>query len=259
MDNECAVIREIKSKAPELLFERVVVLFSFFVLLVSMGLIDSLNPFSIAAQIFLLGVINNINRIGFYVLGVLLVYFFGGIFIFSDLPTVISELHKDLSFVPLVDVYILKSTLGLILIIYGVHAFKKNQQTQSLEEKPDLSNWTLAAIGGGGTLADLPTAIPYLGIIDEVTEMGVNIFFGSALLLVYNLIYILPLLIIWALYFIYKDNAKAKLAPLANFIIAANKYFTTFFCVVIGAMLVADFVLYCLGSPINWQVFILKV
>lgn len=47
-----------------------------------MGVVDSLNPFTIALHILLLGILKNVNRIAIYVLGILIVYLVGGIAIF---------------------------------------------------------------------------------------------------------------------------------------------------------------------------------
>jgi len=220
--------------------------------LFGMGLIDSLNPFSIAVHIFLLGVLKNTNRIAFYVLGILVVYFVGGMLIFTGLTSVLDRLAGQFAAIPNLVLYGLESLLGVILVVYGIIEFRKKQRPRELRLEKDVSIWTLILLGGGGTLSDLPTAIPYLGFIAKMTEMKIELWLGCGLLLVYNVIYILPLLIIWALYLRYKDSIRHRMESIIAIIEKVNKYIIVLFCEVVGVLFVVDSIFYYFGSPLQW-------
>jgi cytochrome c biogenesis protein CcdA len=220
--------------------------------LFGMGLIDSLNPFSIAVHIFLLGVLKNTNRIAFYVLGILGVYLVGGILIFTGLNSVLESLVGQFAAIPEVVLYGLEFILGVILVVYGLIEFRKKQKPRELRLEKDVSNWTLLLLGGGGTLSDLPTALPYLGFIARMSEMNVGVWLGSGLLLLYNVIYILPLVIIWALYLKRKDAIRHRMASIVATIEKANRYIIVVFCEIVGMFFILDSILYFLGSPLRW-------
>lgn len=220
--------------------------------LLGMGLIDSLNPFSIAVHIFLLGVLKNTNRIAFYVLGILVVYFVGGILIFTGLNSVLDSLTGQFAAIPELVLYGVEAILGVILVVYGLSEFQKKQTPRELRLEKDVSVWTLILLGGGGTLSDLPTAIPYLGFIAKMTEMKIELWLGCGLLLVYNMIYILPLLVIWVLYLTYKDAIRHRMESIIATIEKANRYIIVIFCEIVGIAFIVDSIFYFLGSPLQW-------
>lgn len=222
------------------------------IFLLGMSLVDSLNPFSIAVHIFLLGILKNTNRIALYVLGILLVYFLGGIVIFTGLTTVFDKLAEKFATIPEFVLYVVESIFGVALAVYGFIEYRKGNKSYQVLEGKDVSAWTLILLGAGGTLSDLPTAIPYLGFIAKMTEMRIDILIGCGLLLIYNIIYILPLLIIWALYLAYKDKIRDRMEAITVKIEKANKYITVIFCEIIGFVFIVDSFMYYIGYPIQW-------
>jgi cytochrome c biogenesis protein CcdA len=222
------------------------------IFLLGMSLVDSLNPFSIAVHIFLLGVLKNSNRIVFYVIGILAVYLAGGILIYTGSTAIFDRLAEQFVTVPELILYVLESVFGVILVVYGFIEFRKENKPRQLKVGKDVSTWALILLGGGGTLSDLPTAIPYLGFIAKMTEMKIETWLGCGLLLIYNAIYILPLLIIWALYLAYKEKIQARLESVTARIEKVNKYIIVIFCEIIGVVFIIDSIFYYIGFPIQW-------
>lgn len=222
------------------------------IFLLGMSFVDSLNPFSIAVHILLLGVLKNTNRIIFYITGILVVYLVGGILIFTGSTAIFAKLMEQFARVPEFILYLLESIFGVILVVYGFLEFRKEKQSRQLQVGQDVSTWALLLLGGGGTLSDLPTAIPYLGFIAKMTEMKIDVWLGCSLLLIYNVIYILPLLIIWLLYQTYKDKIRYRMESIAAKIEKANKYIIVIFCEIIGVVFIIDSLLYFIGYPIQW-------
>jgi cytochrome c biogenesis protein CcdA len=220
--------------------------------MIVMGLVDSLNPFSIAVHIFLLGILKNPNRIVLYVLGILLVYLLGGIAIFSGLTVIFNLLLEQFALIPQLVLYLVEAFLGVVLAVYGIVEYSKPQQSQMPSAESDVAGWKLFFLGAGGTLADLPTALPYLGFIAKMTEAQIDVTSGTLLLLVYNFIYILPLLIIWRLFLWFRDGLRNKMEAITHVIERANRYILVAFCEIIGGFFIVDALFFFLGNPIQW-------
>jgi len=217
-----------------------------------MSVVDSLNPFTIAIHILLLGILKNVNRISIFVLGILIVYLVGGIAIFTGLSAVFDYLGKQFESIPDFALYSIELILGIILVVYGITEWRKNSEQKQVSKNLDVSTWALISLGAGGTLTDLPTAIPYLGFIAKMTQMKVDMVIGIALLFAYCIVYIFPLLLIWVLYLKFQDRIKDKMESIVKRIEKANKYIIVFFCEIIGIVFVLDSFLFYLGIPIQW-------
>lgn len=217
-----------------------------------MGVVDSLNPFTIALHILLLGILKNVNRISIYVLGILIVYLVGGIAIFTGLSAVFDYLGKQFESIPDFVLYGIELILGIILVVYGITEWRKNSEQKQVSKKLDVSTWALISLGAGGTLTDLPTAIPYLGFIAKMTEMKVDALTGIAFLFAYCIIYVFPLFLIWVLYLKFQDKIKDKMETIVKRIEKSNKYIIVFFCEIIGILFILDSFLFYLGVPIQW-------
>ncbi len=224
-------------------------LFGFMLL---MGVVDSLNPFTIAVHILLLGILQNVNRISIYVLGILIVYLVGGIAIFTGFSAASDFLIEQFALIPDFVLYGIEGILGIVLVIYGFLEWRKDTEKKQVSKNLDVSTWALIGLGAGGTLTDLPTAIPYLGFIAKMTEMRIDIFTGILFLIGYCLIYTSPLVLIWVLYLKFQDQIKDKMELIVKRIESANKYIIVIFCEVIGIGFILDSLLFFLGIPIQW-------
>ena len=217
-----------------------------------MGAVDSLNPFTIAVHILLLGILTNVNRISIYVAGILIVYLVGGIAIFTGFSAVSDFLVEQFALIPDFVLYSIEGILGIILVIYGILEWRKNSQKKQVSKNLDVSTWALIVLGAGGTLTDLPTAIPYLGFIAKMTEMRIDILTGILFLIGYCFIYTFPLLLIWVLYLKFQDRIKDKMELVVKRIESVNKYIIVTFSEIIGIIFILDSVLFFLGIPIQW-------
>ena len=216
-----------------------------------MGAVDSLNPFTIAVHILLLGILKNVNRISIYVSGILIVYLVGGIAIFTGFSAVSEFLVEQFALIPDFVLYSIEGILGIILVIYGILEWRKNSEKKQVSKSLDVSTWALIVLGAGGTLTDLPTAIPYLGFIAKMTEMRIDILTGILFLIGYCFIYTFPLLLIWVLYLKFQDRNKDKMELIVKRIESANKYIMVTFSEIVGIIFILDSVLFFLGIPIQ--------
>jgi cytochrome c biogenesis protein CcdA len=217
-----------------------------------MGAVDSLNPFTIAVHILLLGILKNVNRISIYISGILIVYLVGGIAIFTGFSAVSDFLVEQFELIPDFVLYGIEGLLGIVLAIYGILEWRKNSEKKQVSKSLDVSTWALIVLGAGGTLTDLPTAIPYLGFIAKMTEMRIDIITGILFLIGYCFIYTFPLTLIWILYLKFQDRIKDKMELIVKRIENANKYIMVIFSEIIGFGFFLDSVLFFLGVPIQW-------
>jgi len=228
-------------------------LITLILLLIILALVDSLNPFSIAIQIFLLGVLTNTHRISYYILGILLVYFVGGVLIFLGLTAYLKILLDQISVIPNMFLYSVGFVIGVILLFYGIMALRKNGIVKEIKlERKEFSILALFAIGATGTMFDLPTALPYLGFITKMIEMELNSEIGIFLLSIYSFIYIFPLLILWALFIRYKEKIKEKIVSVQIYMDKINNYVIGVFSLMIGLLFIVDAVFFFLGIPLDW-------
>jgi cytochrome c biogenesis protein CcdA len=223
-------------------------LFGFMVL---MGAVDSLNPFTIAVHILLLGILKNVNRISIYVAGILIVYLIGGIAMFTGFSAVFGFLSEQFALIPDFVLHGIEGILGIVLVMYAISEWRKHHEQKQITKSLDVSTWALIVLGAGGTLSDLPTAIPYLGFIAKMTEMKVDILTGILFLAGYCLIYTFPLFLTWGLYLKFQERIKDKMELIVKRIESVNRYIIVIFCGIAGAYFILDSVLFFLGQGTN--------
>jgi cytochrome c biogenesis protein CcdA len=224
-------------------------LFGFLLL---MGAVDSLNPSTIIVLVLLLSMLENVNRVAIYVAGIWIAYFVGGIAVFTGFSTVAGYLAEQFALIPDFVLYGLEGLLGIGLIVYGMLEWRKQGGQKQAAKSLEVSTWALIVLGVGGTLGDLPTAIPYLGFIAKMTEMGVPLLLGIGFLLGYCLVYIFPLLLLWGLYVKFQGQIKDKMGSIVRRIESTSRTIMIGFCGIAGVLLIFDSLLFIFGAPVQW-------
>jgi len=174
------------------------------------ALLDSINPCVIGVLLVMLTVLvktgdrKKILRNGIaYTLGVYLVYIIGGLTLLSVFNAV-----RSIVFIS----QILYAVIGGLIILAGILEIKDffwygrwftlsipKRFVSFVEDKIHGTTSLITAFTFGGliTLIELPcTGAPYLAILTLMAQGGMNFLTGLPLLLLYNLIFILPLIII---------------------------------------------------------------
>jgi cytochrome c biogenesis protein CcdA len=224
-------------------------LFGFLLL---MGAVDSLNPSTIIVLVLLLSMLENVNRVAIYVAGIWIAYFVGGIAVFTGFSTVAGYLAEQFALIPDFVLYGLEGLLGISLIVYGMLEWRKQGGQKQVAKSVEVSTWALIVLGVGGTLGDLPTAIPYLGFIAKMTEMRVSLLTGVGFLIGYCLVYIFPLLVLWGLYVKFQNQIKDKTESIVRRIESTSRTIMVAFGGIAGAILMFESVLFFFGIPVRW-------
>jgi hypothetical protein len=173
--------------------------------LIALGIADALNPFSIAAVVYLLTTDKPFERSATFIIGTFLFYFIGGIAMMEGWTQILKNI------LPVLPVWI----PILFYVIAGIACLAIAQHLRLRAKKGDgkqyvsianLSLRTIFLFAIASTLSDLPTAIPYFVALDIIAHGDSGIIKKIGLLSLYNLIYIGPL----ALLLIIKMSADER-------------------------------------------------
>ena len=140
----------------------------------------------------------------------------------------------------------------MIKFIYkSIKNISKDSDTKE-KEITSLNPLTLFALGAGGTLMDIPTSVPYLAFISKMMSLDYNINKVIPYLLVYNLIYLIPMIIILLLNVFFHNRIVNRLEKTKMLIGKINKWVILVFCIVLALILIIDVTSFIIGKPIEW-------
>jgi cytochrome c biogenesis protein CcdA len=192
--------------------------------IITLALIDSLNPSTIAAQIFLLALKKPISRVISFILGTFVMYTaFGFIIVF-----ILGEPIKGFFYERGSTDYLILLAIGIALIAVGTilgwkryigkegrsksEGYVKKAMAPMMAMLKTLNPVHTFFFGMASTAFDLPTSAFYFVALASLLEAGVGPFETTSLLILYNLLYILPLIVILLIYMIARDRS----GPLMN-------------------------------------------
>ena len=183
---------------------------------------DSLNPIAVTQQFVLQGMVKRPKHIWYFIIPTGVTNLIGGFLAYFGLVTLIGNFFAQ--FVERYGqiLFIAELILGIAFFIGFGFLLQRNKitmlknQIQSLkahENKEDVNDETEAAskiksvspialvlLGVGATISELTTALPYFAFLAILFNYQLTLFQVTLILIVYNIIYTLPLMI---LYFIY--------------------------------------------------------
>jgi cytochrome c biogenesis protein CcdA len=182
----------------------------------TIGIADSLNPTTIAPALYLASHHAPRREIARFTLGVFLVYLLGGAVIALGPGQLALSLlpHPSHRVQHTVEVVVgLGMVFGSVLLWRG---------------RSRLSGWNLPAPRGGGHSStvlgatimafELPTAFPYFGAIAAIVSSGAGVARQLALLVLFNVCFVLPLLVIVATLWLAGDGAAEILERWRGFL-----------------------------------------
>ena len=171
------------------------------------ALLDSLNPSLFVAQFFLLTTNRPVPRILSYIAGVLVVNFLGGLLLLVGARAVIVSLIAQLS--PSV-LYGAGLALGIGLIALGLWMPLTPQVAEPARQPRSLSPFHTFLLGAAVMVNELTTALPYFIAIERLASAGVAGLKAVMVLVLYNLIFALPLFAFLGLFMAYGARFAAQ-------------------------------------------------
>jgi hypothetical protein len=209
-------------------------------LCVSIGLADSLNPTTIAPALYLASGEGARGRVTEFTLGVFAVYLLGGAAIALGPGQLI------LALVPKPDAedrHVLEVIAGAAMIAAAALLWRHRDRLAH-RELPDVGaeRRSSAMLGATITAFELPTAFPYFAVIAAIVGSGLGPARQMALLVLFNVCFVLPLIGIVGTLTFAGDHAEHLLSIGRNFlqrhwpaVLAGLMLFAGVFVVVLGA------------------------
>jgi cytochrome c biogenesis protein CcdA len=185
-------------------------------LVISVGLVDSVNPSTIAPALYLATGERARRDLIQFILGA------GGVYLLGGLVMVAGPGSALLALVPhpsALTGYILETVAGLVVLGIGAVLWQRRHRLAA-KELPDPGQGGRSAIVLGGSImaVELPTAFPYFAVIAAVVGSGANLGTQVLLIVIFNLCFVAPLLAILVTVVFAGDRAGPLLARGRDFL-----------------------------------------
>lgn len=166
-------------------------------LVLLIGVIDSLNPSTVAPALYFAGGREPHRGLLGFVSGVFVVNLLGGLIL------TVGPGQAILAIAPRPGPearHWIEVALGLAtLILAGGLWLARKQLHLHVSGRTDRIDRSSLLVGAGITAAELPTALPYFAVIAAVVDSGRALSTQIGLIVIFNVVFVAPLLGIWAL------------------------------------------------------------
>ncbi len=201
-------------------------------LVISIGLVDSLNPSTIAPALYLASRDRPRARVVEFTVAVFLVYLLGGALIALGpgqlLRSVVPHPHRTLR-------QIAEIVAGVILLAAAAIIWRRRgslSKRKVLNVDPKRRSSVL--LGASITLLELPTAFPYFAAIAAIAGSGFGAPRQLGLLILFNVCFVLPLLAIVATLTVAPTRSKHLLAGARRFLERRWPHIVSVLLVIVG-------------------------
>lgn len=178
-----------------------------------LALADSVNPSAIVVTLYLLSTAGTraAGQVLTYVAAIFATYLLLGVVMLLGLETVLPSVSGLLSGRA---GFVLQGAIGLALVIYAWRTPAGPAAAPAVTRPSAGTFAALAMLGVTVTVMELPTAIPYLAAIALITDAALPLASWLPLLVVYNLIFVMPPLVLLAGHLLLQDRLAASYAAL---------------------------------------------
>jgi cytochrome c biogenesis protein CcdA len=214
--------------------------------IVGIAVLDSVNPTATAIHLYLLSTVKPIPRALAFVLGVFGANYLGGFIAVLGLAALWRELTADWS--GLIGASA-RWLLGLTLILAGYHLYRRRKPQSRVKKPRSLRPVHAFILGIAVTSAELPTALPYLAAIAALAQASLRPAETAGALLVYNIVFVLPLLVLTALYLILSRKRAVWLEKLERAVSLWFPRLLPIFLMLLGVALIASTLADRFGCP----------
>ena len=177
--------------------------------LLGLALLDSINPSALAMTLYLVTTGARAGRVLTYIAAVFVTYFTIGLGLMLGLGALLAMFQGVFE---TTAAYVVQAVIGAAMLIYSFSPNKEAQDdAETKEAKAPRSQGFMAMflLGVTITAAEFPTAFPYLGAIGILNSLNLSFLGWLPLLLVYNLIFVTPPLLLFGAYRIFGGRHKA--------------------------------------------------
>jgi len=166
-------------------------------LVLSVGVADSVNPATIVAALYLAGGERPRRRVSEFTAGVFAAYLLGGVaIVLGPGQLIISSVPKPGREARAIGEVVVGSVM---LATAGVLWARRRRLAARELPRLDARGRSAALLGVTMTVVELPTAFPYLAATAAIVDSGIDTARQVLLLVLYNVCFVLPLLLIVAI------------------------------------------------------------
>jgi cytochrome c biogenesis protein CcdA len=201
-----------------------------------LGLVDSLNPATIIAMVFLLSTAQPLPRTTSFLLGVGATYLLCGLLIYLGFGAVFDYIQN---FFKGTGGYIAKAVLGVVLVGASLYLHYQPQNTD-FKTPASIHPGATFVFGVVSTISDMPTAFPYLVALERISAFNPDIVTTILLLLFYNILYALPALILLFSYLLARRHAATVIENIKGFFQRWMKPVSVVALSIFGVLLLVD-------------------
>ncbi len=182
---------------------------------------DSVNPVAITQQFVLQGMVKKPKHIWFFIMATFFTNFAGGLLAYFGFIAVLSNVMGAIFEKFGNNIFIVECGIGILLLVFTCYSIlrqrnKKAKQVVGLTQDNDTEDdekqkiakklksvtpFSLTILGVLATIAELTSALPYFAFLAILLNHQLNLLELIIILVIYNLIYSSPLMI---LYFVYR-------------------------------------------------------
>jgi len=220
---------------------------SLWITIVSIAALDSINPTATAVHLFLLGTAQPLARARAFVFGIFGANYLGGLFAVLGLDALLREFAGD--WFGRIDAGA-RAVVGLALLIAARRLWGRAKEPHAVPRPKSLRPIHAFTLGVAITCVELPTALPYLAAIAILAEARLGPTEVAGVLLGYNLVLVLPLLILLSLYLILRQNRSLWFERIGRVVSRWFPRLMPVFLGLLGGILIADGVAGWFGRPL---------
>ena len=161
-------------------------------IIVSVGLVDSINPSTVVPGLYLASYDDGARSLGGFILGVFTVSAAGGVALVFGAGSLIQAHHPTAHTEHLVE---LAAGIALAAVAIAVLVLRARVSVHVIQAERKARR-TSFLVGAGIMAVELPTALPYFAVIATVSGSGRPLLTQITLVLLFNLVFVAPLLMI---------------------------------------------------------------
>jgi lysylphosphatidylglycerol synthetase-like protein (DUF2156 family) len=175
--------------------------------LLGLAIADALNPFSIAALVYLLGTPRSLINGLIFTAGTYLTYLAGGLLLLAGWQSLVALVAPLL---PWWSLGVLEALGGLALLIGGIWLWNSSRAGVTLTPPPDWSGTAVLIFAASSTIADLTSALPYFAAVNVLLLDPVLTMLTRVLAIaLYCLVYCAPLLLMIGCQMLFRAQSAA--------------------------------------------------
>jgi cytochrome c biogenesis protein CcdA len=188
--------------------------FTLALLVASIAVADSLNPSTELPVLYLATTPHAVRKIASFALGVFAVSFLFGVIVVAGPGQLILDAAQH---VGNSTKHIVEAAVGAVLLVSAVALWRGGENlTERMPKGAAMRQRSAFALGAAIMLVELPTALPYFAALAAIIGYDASLGSQIAMVLLFNVIFLLPVLAILVLRMIAGQRAEQRIRSLGE-------------------------------------------